>query len=183
MSCCLKGKYEKELEEEKEEELVEIVPGSCPKQLLFFVLLISSAIPMSCWVVYRMQKAMDNHQVSTIPVLKFSSGGWQVPTPGGHRWTPRTSVTHSRHPTQLLSQAPPSCCQEIAIFHHLLPQLNLHQCPTGQRLWVTKTETPQGHPVVCLTQCQFWGRLSPEPNNPQARATHRSVRSQKLWLQ
>nr|KAF6458023.1 paired box 2 [Rousettus aegyptiacus] len=132
---------------------------------------------MSCWVVYRMQKAMDNHQVSTIPVLKFSSGGWQVPTPGGHGWKPRTSVTHSRHPAQLLSQAPPSCCQEIAIFHHLLPQLNLHQCPTGQRLWVTKTETPQGHPVVCLTQRQFWGRLSPEPNNPQARATHRIIRT------
>lgn len=56
MSYCLKGNYEKELEEEKEEELGEITSVSHPKQLLFFVLLISSAIPMSCWVVYRMQE-------------------------------------------------------------------------------------------------------------------------------
>lgn len=37
VSCYLKGKYEKELEEEKEEELGGIISGSHPKQLLFFV--------------------------------------------------------------------------------------------------------------------------------------------------
>lgn len=44
----------RELEEE-EEELGEIVSGSHPKQLLFFILLISSDIPTS-WVAYRMQE-------------------------------------------------------------------------------------------------------------------------------
>lgn len=84
------------------------------------------------------RRNINNHRVFTTVVLKFpktSSGTWQVPTAWSHGWTPRALVTHSRHPAQLLSHAPPSCCQGIVIFHHLLPQLNLYQCLGGQRLW------------------------------------------------
>lgn len=47
-----RAKHETELEEE-EEGLGEIVSGGHPKQLLFFILLISSDVPIS-WVAYGM---------------------------------------------------------------------------------------------------------------------------------
>ena len=128
------------------------------------------------------RRVMDGHQVSTVLVLKFwdlALGTGECPPPGGHGWT---LVSHSRHPAQLLSCAPPSRCQEVVIFHHLLPQLNLHQRPRGQRLWVTKTAAAWGHPVVCLTQPQSGGSLCPQLISPQIRATYQPPETPETFL-
>ena len=95
------------------------------------------------------RRAMDDNQNSTVPVLSFpeiSSGDSEVPTAWG-AWMDTKSISNSQQapcPAEPLSWAPPGRCQGVVIFHHLLPQLNLHRCLRGQRRWGTKTETPQG---------------------------------------
>lgn len=121
---------------------------------------------------------MADHQVSTIPVLKFSeisSRSCTCPQPRGYGCTPRVSVSHSQQAArQLLCQAPPSHCHGGVLFHPLLPQLSLHLCPRGQRRWLTKTETPQGQPLPVSSRpsseaslVQSPSALKPEPPTGQ----------------